>query len=144
VEEESNNLVLAIALFIFTIGGFLLYRFMKSFFNIPVTLLVNDLGFEYNPSGYSTGFILWQDVIKVEEVSVTTNNTRVMGQETALGIWLKDPASYFAKRNIAIRKLMELNQKMYGATILVQPSSLSGDYERVRQAMLNQCLSHRV
>lgn len=144
VKEDSNNGVFAIAIFIFVIGGFLLIRFVKSFLDDPVIMLVNEQGFEYNPAGYSTGFILWTDVEKVDEVTVTTNTTRVMDQQIALGVWMKDPELYYQRWNIAIRKLMQINQKMYGATILIQPSSLGKDYERVRQALLEKRLPHSV
>lgn len=101
-------------------------------------MLVNEQGFEYNPSGQSTGFILWTDVERVAELSVTTNTTRVMDKETALGVWLKDPEAYYKKWNIVVHKLMQLNEKMYGATVLIQPSSLGKDYERVRQLFLEK------
>ena len=133
-EEEVGTGLKIIAVLVLIVGSFLLYQFTRQFIRVPVILLMNNQGFEYNPAGVSSQFIGWEEVAKVEEVSVRVLRGRnTGGWETALGVWLKDPGTYRSRMNAALGFLVKQNEKMYGATLLIEPASLGKEYEEVRR-----------
>lgn len=128
------------AILVCVAGGFLLVHFIRQYWTHPLILHLNDKGFEFNGAGVSMGFIAWEAVEKVEEVEVLATNASIIGaRERALGIWLKDPETYYQAWNLVMRKLMKANQEMYGATLLLPISSFGKEYQRVKQVFQEKC-----
>ncbi len=132
--DETRDITFEIvAGLVITVGTFLILYFLKQFFTNPVIIHLTDEGLEYIPAGVSTKFIKWSEIREIKEVNVRVVRGNVPALETALGLTLKDPEGYRQQFNAALAGLMKLNEKMYGATVLIQPSSFGKKYPEVKK-----------
>ncbi len=122
MKDDTGIIVCAI---IGIIGSIVLYFNLKMLIQNPAIITINKDGFEYNPSGVSSGWIQWSNVEEIKYVDVKTErrNSQGVNLETALAVKLQDNSIYLNQYNIVIKGLMKINQGMYDADILFSLSS---------------------
>lgn len=122
------------------IGAVILYFSLKIIITRPDIIRINEKGFEYNPSGVSSGFIEWSNVQEIKRAQVRTQQGQLNGPvwETAIGVKLKDPTPYKAQFNILIRKLIEVNTDMYDVDLWIRISSLGKDSEKAEALLMKR------
>lgn len=136
---------LIIPAIIVPLGCVVIYFALKAIILRPPVIRIDEQGFEYNPGGVSTGLIPWAHIEDILEVDVRTTRGDQMGPvvETALGIRLKDPETYRNQFNPVIRKLMELNEKMYEVDILFRLSDFGTQVDAMKDSLLGNWRNSR-
>lgn len=130
-EEIQDKNFIYVAIGAIAVGAFLTLNFAWRFIKAPVVFRMDDEGILYNPAGVTTGLIRWDEIDNAEEVQITTynNGTAIVG---VLAISLKDPEAYRRRYNILFQKALELGEKRYHASVLIEPAVLGKNYETVK------------
>lgn len=128
----------AIILIIGIIGSVCIFMSIKMLVLNPDVIMLNEKGFEYNPGGISSGFMLWSNVDEIKFVDVRTTEGQLNGPiwEQTLAIKLKDTSLYRNQFNSVFKGLMGLNKKMYDADIFFRLSSFGTQAEEVHALMM--------
>jgi len=113
------------------LAGVFLYRVVKS----PVWFRMDERGFEYSPGGISTGFIPWTDVERIDDVPVLQGGAGGARTVRALGVHLKDPASYIARQPHALHVLFEQRRYHSGTPLVIAAGDFGSERERVVTTM---------
>jgi hypothetical protein len=121
--------------FVSLVGGFLIYQFIKQFLKPQPILRLDEAGMEYNLGGVGTGMIHWNEIREVKEMEINVTQSGRPGKETVIGIILKDPENYRAKKNKFLGKLMQVSDNMYETSLFITPSALGRDYMNVKNKM---------
>lgn len=118
------------------LSGVFGYRLIKN----PVTFRMTEEGFEYNPSGVSTGLIRWTDIEEIKYVPVLTNRSGIGGPARLfpVGIILKDPQSYIARHPAAMGVLFEYRKFESGTPLVFTFGEFGRNHERVVAMMQEQ------
>ena len=103
----------------------LMINFIRWAIAPPVIFSFDEKGFTYKPNGVSAGFIEWQDVSEIREITVTVKKpyTGVM-QAKVLSVVFKDPQEYINKAHPFIRPIISLRFKMSGSPLVLKFSDL--------------------
>jgi hypothetical protein len=128
----SVRLFLIVTLFVEAVGIFLIIYFLKQFFNPPVVFRMNNEGIVYNPAGVSTGIIKWEEIDNVEEAVITVYRNGT-AYENVLAISLKDPEAFRQRYNVLFQKALQLGEKRYHASVLIEPGVLGKKYSAVKE-----------
>ncbi|HLD53046.1 MAG TPA: hypothetical protein VJA82_07075 [Sediminibacterium sp.] len=127
--------------FFYILTHFLVIVFGQRLFKgMPPIFIATEKGFCYEPAGVSSGWILWKDVVEVEESTVLSgsgvNNGPVL--MPVIGIKLKNPEEY---NNAAYAPLLKyvvrFGQKFHNyqtegvGDILLRPSDFGNQYAEV-------------
>ena len=139
-EQPPNAMAYTILTVISVIAAVIVYFAVKILITRPDIMRINEKGFEYNPSGVSSGFIEWSNVQEIKRAQVRTQQGQLNGPvwETAIGVKLKDPTPYKAQFTVLIQKLMELNTEMYDVDLWIRISSLGNDAEKAEALLLKR------
>ena len=84
---------------------------MRSFFINPIILSIYEEGFEANTNGVSTGFVNWDDVSSVKEITRRVTGGTGTRKESAIAIYLKNADEYLKKQSAPIGLLMKLAKR---------------------------------
>jgi hypothetical protein len=127
--------------FFYIIAHFLLLVFgLRLFKGMPPVFIATEKGFCYEPSGISTGWILWEDIQEVRESTVlygsgVNNGPTLM---PVLGIKLINPEEYNAAAYAPLlQQVVKLGQKLNNyqtegvGDVLLSPSDFGSQYENV-------------
>ncbi|MBA4137497.1 MAG: hypothetical protein C0518_09300 [Opitutus sp.] len=106
--------------------GVTLYRLIRR----PVTFRLTDDGFEYAPAGVSTGWVRWADVEELKYTTVATGNGD-QNRRKVLGVYLKDPRSFIARRPLALHALFEMRQFQSGTPLVFQSGEFGREHDRI-------------
>lgn len=140
--EQLNNISIAEKLifgFFYVVCHFLLIAFGRQLFTTSYLFIATTKGFQYIPSGISSGLVLWEDIEEVRESSVLSGNN--IGGPTAvpvLGIKLRSPEKYASQYNPALQELILLGGKLNNfqtegvGDLLLNPAHFGQRYEEVK------------
>jgi hypothetical protein len=101
----------------------LMFLFIRSAMSPPIIFSFDNNGFTYKPNGVSFGFIEWQDVIEIREISIIVTKG-IQVEESVLNVVLKEPIKYIKKVNIFIRPLLFLRYKMTNSPVIINTCDL--------------------
>jgi hypothetical protein len=107
-----------------------IYSIIKLFDNKP-GLIVDDKGITDNSSGVAAGFIPWKKIKSIKVIEI--KSTRF------LLIYTSNPESYLNDKNTFKKKMMQLNNKMYGTPVNISSNSLKFKFDDLEQ-LLQSCL----
>jgi hypothetical protein len=147
IDEESGMQFLPYAVLIVTIPLtiFFTYRAIK---NPAVFVLYRD-GLEANTNGISTGFVPWNSITEMEEVSMTLRRFSGIRMEAVLAIYVDEqyaPSNWFFSLTSMLSKVSKqsgglnpnqsiMNKPSQGFPIFI-PKSVFGDrYDEVLQSI---------
>lgn len=127
-----------IMLIIGGIGAVVLFMALKNIIQNPDVLLLNEIGFEYNPGGVSSGFMEWTNVADIKFVDLRTSQGQLNGViwERTIAVKLKDPSLYRNQFNPLMKGLMDSNKIMYEGDIFFRISSFGKQFEQVHSLMI--------
>ncbi len=134
-ERVLFGIFYVIAHFLIIVSGLRLIKGM------PPAFIATERGFLYNPSGISSGWILWEDVEEARETPLLAGNAWMsgLGILTVFGIKLKYPEKY----NVAafaplMRSLVEKGQALNNyqtegvGDLFLEPVVLGKKYDEVK------------
>lgn len=130
-EPITDKTFIYVAYGVIIVGSFLVLNFGWRFIKAPVVFRMDDEGIIYNPAGVSTGLIRWDEIENVEESTITVydNGTAYVN---VLAISLKDAEAFRKRYNILFQKALQLGEKRYHASVLIEPAVLGKKYETVK------------
>lgn len=135
--------------FFYVICHFLLLVFCRQFFRTTSLFTATSKGFQYIPSGISSGWVLWEDIEEIRESSILSGNN--IGGPVAipvLGIKLRSPEKYTDHYNPALKKLVLLGGKLNNfqtegvGDLLLDPALFGQRYEEVKALMESKSKLH--
>jgi len=116
------------AIVLFGMGS--IYLFFKLFDKKPGLIIDNTILFD-NSSALSVGEILWIDM---EQLSVLEIN-----RQKLIVVFVRNADEYINKQqNVFKRKMMQLNNKMYGSPIIISASALQVSFQELLQILMQQ------
>lgn len=101
----------------------LFFFFIRSAISPPIIFSFDNNGFTYKPNGVSFGFIEWQDVKEIREISIIVTKG-IQREEIVLNVVFKDPIKYIKKVNIFMRPILFLRYKMTNSPLIINPGDL--------------------
>jgi hypothetical protein len=133
---EGNGLIIASVIGV--IGAVVVFMSLKNIITDPTLLTLTEDGFEYNPSGVSSGFMHWKNVAELKFVDVRTQQGQLNGPiwEQTLAIKFKDPSLYRDQFNAVMKGLMKVNESMYDADMFFRLSDFGKQSEEIYQLMM--------
>lgn len=126
--------------FFVLIGIFLIGVFTYRLFTNPPYFIMYEDGFEYSPSGVSTGLIKWSDVEELREEKVLTNRSGIGGPAwmPVTAVVLRNPQEYIARFPAALGPLFKLRMKMNSSPILIGKSEFGHEHDALLAIMREQ------
>ncbi len=128
--------------FFYIIAHFLLLVFGLRLINgMPPVFIATEKGFCYEPSGISSGWILWKDILEVRESQVLAGSNTWTGPrlDPVLGIKLTNPEEYNAAAFAPLLQyVVSFGQKLHNyqtegvGDLLLIPSDFGNEYEKVK------------
>jgi hypothetical protein len=79
-------------------------------------LIINEQGIHDNSSGLSAGFIPWEDIENIGEITIKN--------QTFLQIFVKDPQKYLNRAQGWQKPAQKINYQWYGSVINISANSL--------------------
>ncbi len=134
-ERVMFGIFYVIAHFLIIVSGLRLIKGM------PPAFIATERGFLYNPSGISSGWILWEDVEEARETPLLAGTAWMSGPGilTVIGIKLKYPEKYNAAAFIPLlRSLVEKGQTLNNyqtegvGDLFLEPVVLGKKYDEVK------------
>ena len=132
----------------YVICHFLLIVLFKRLFSAtPPVFIASDKGFRCEPSGISSGWILWEDILEVKESYLLSGNSQSTGprEKLVLGIKLKNPEEYRkTSYSPLLSKLAQVSQRLYNyqtdgvGDVIIDPASLGKKYEEIKSLILSR------
>ena len=143
--------------FFILIGLFLTFVWIRMFIKDEPTIVIYQNGFEANTNGISTGFVAWNDIERIEEVTVKRGNGST--KEPTLAVYLKKPELYTRRLPLFLQWVMKLAEKSgryrhegkYGVMedtvpVFLPVASFGAQYEMAKQLLfegLHQTKGHK-
>ena len=136
--RHSTSLIWKIVpFFVWVMGTLVTLLLWRDFLNPLIIFAANSEGFKANYNGKKTGVILWKDVKETREMQILTSKaTRSTNYEIVIAVFLKDPESYTAGKNLLMRTVIQSMVNNYGTSIFVYKVSMSdSDYQKIKILM---------
>lgn len=134
--------------FFYLITNYLVIVFGQRLFKgMPPVFVATEKGFYYEPAGISTGWILWEDVAEVKESEVlfglgVNNGPKLV---PVIGIKLINPEKYRASYAPLLQYVVNIGPNFHNyqtegvGDVLIKPSDLGEDYEKVLGIFKSKC-----
>lgn len=109
-------------------GAMIGYISVRKLFDHRPGLIISSEGITDNSSGVSAGFIPWEDIVEIREM--TMNNQHFMT------IVVQNPQTYIDRQQNAFkRKMMQMNHSTYSAAINISANTLQCSFKELKSQL---------
>ncbi|MFY7901040.1 MAG: hypothetical protein ACOVNY_12705 [Chitinophagaceae bacterium] len=137
--------------FFYIVCHFLVIVFFRQLFSNSNLFVATTKGFIYTPAGISTGWILWEEVVAVQETNILFGSS-IAGPTTVpvLGLKLRNPEAYIQQYNPALQQILTKanalnNFQTEGVRdLFLKPSDFGNDYQKVKDLITFKVTSSSV